>query len=93
MEKPPRRRRRRLEQMLDETLASRPVDVTLPRDRLPTRGLVRADVIAERLGVPEEHVKRHWKQYPFAVQVSERVIRYDPVAFDAFLDGLTQARR
>ena len=65
----------------------------LPRERLPVRGLVPAKVIAERLGVTEEHVRRHWRQYPFSVRLSPRCIRYDPVAFDAYLDGLAQARR
>lgn len=83
---------RRTPRALDAVRTRPPVDATLPRERLPTRRLVRADVIAERLGVPEEHVKRNWKKYPFAVPVSKRVIRYDPVAFDAYLDGLTQAR-
>ena len=64
-----------------------PVEVTLPRDRLPTRGYVQADVIAERLGVTEEHVRRNWKKkYSFfSRRLSPRVIRYDPVAFDAYL--------
>jgi len=69
-----------------------PVDVTLPRERLPVRGLVSAKVIAERLGVTEEHVKRHWRDYPFAVRLSPRLIRYDPVAFDAYLEQLARAR-
>jgi hypothetical protein len=59
----------------------------------PLRGLVSAKVIAERLGVSEEHVKRHWREYPFARRLSPRLIRYDPVAFDAYLDGLAPARR
>jgi len=69
-----------------------PVEVTLPRDRLPTRGYVTADVIAERLGVTEEHVKRHWREYPFSRQLTTRIIRYDPVAFDAYLEQLARAR-
>ena len=69
-----------------------PVDVSLPRERLPVRGLVSASVIAERLGVPEEHVKRHWRDYPFSRRLSPRLIRYDPVAFDAYLEQLAQAR-
>jgi len=68
------------------------VDVSLPRERLPVRGLVSARVIAERLGVTEEHVKRSWRKYPFARRLSPRIIRYDPVAFDAYLAQLTQAR-
>jgi hypothetical protein len=86
-------RHRRLSEALDATLRSRPVDATLPRERLPVRGLVRAEVIADRLGVSAEHVKRHWRNYPFSVRVSKRIIRFDPVAFDAYLDGLAQARR
>jgi len=69
-----------------------PVDVSLPRERLPVRGLVTANVIAERLGVTEEHVKRHWRDYPFAVRLSPRIIRFDPVAFDAHLEQLARAR-
>jgi len=65
-----------------------PVEVTLPRERLPTRGYVKADVIAERLGVTEEHVKRNWRTYPFARRVTTRIIRYDPVAFDEYLASL-----
>src|SRR5262245_65716430 len=44
-----------------------PVDVSLPRERLPTLGYVTADVIAKHLGVTEEHVKRHWRRYPFEI--------------------------
>lgn len=84
--------RRRLSEALDDTLARRPVDATLPRERLPVRGLVGARVIAERLGVTEEHVRRRWRQYPFAVRLSPRLIRFDPVAFDAYLAQLAQAR-
>jgi hypothetical protein len=83
---------RRLEKALEDALTRRPVDTPLPRGRLPVRGLVDADVIAARLGVTEEHVRRRWKQYPFARRISTRVIRYDPVAFDAYLDQLAQDR-
>lgn len=69
-----------------------PVDVALPRERLPGRGLVGADVIAKRLGVSEEHVKRHWREYPFSRRLSPRLIRYDPLAFDAYLEQLARAR-
>lgn len=88
-----RRRRRPLSQVLADALARRPVEATLPRGRLPVRGLVRADVIADRLGVSPEYVKRHWRDYPFTVRLSPRIIRFDPVAFDAYLDQLQQARR
>ena len=87
-----RRRKQRLSSDLDHVLARRPVDATLLRERLPVRGLVPATVIAERLGVSEEHVKRHWREYPFARRLSPRVIRFDPVAFDTYLDQLAQAR-
>jgi hypothetical protein len=81
---------RRLKKALAKALTHRPVDATLPRARLPVRGLVTAEVIAKRLGVPAEHVKRHWRQYPFARRLSPRVIRYDPVAFDAYLESLAR---
>ena len=70
-----------------------PVEVTLPRDRLPTRGYVTADVIARHLGVTEEHVKRNWRKYPFARHLSPRVIRYDPVAFDEYVAALANPTR
>jgi len=62
--------------------------VTTRTNEHPVRGLVGARVIAERLGVSEEHVKRNWRQYPFSRRLSPRVIRYDLVAFDAYLDSL-----
>ena len=77
---------------LDAALARRPVDATLSPERLPVRGLVSAKVIAERLGVTEEHVKRNWRKYPFARPLGPRTIRFDPVAFDAYLDSLAQPR-
>ena len=83
--------RRRRVSALD--LSSPPRDATLPRDRAPVRGLVGPAIIAERLGVTEEHVRRNWRSYPFAVRLSPRLIRYDPVAFDRYLDALSQARR
>lgn len=85
-------RHRPLAPELDAVLARRPVDVTVPRDRLPVRGLVSADVIAERLGVSVEYVKRNWRKYPFARRLSPRVIRFDPVAFDVYLEQLAGER-
>jgi hypothetical protein len=70
--------------------SSPPRDATLPRERLPVRGLVGPKVIAEYLGVTEEHVRRRWRSYPFAVRLSARLIRFDPVAFDQYLDALSR---
>jgi hypothetical protein len=77
---------RRLKTALDDVLARRRIDASLPRARRPVRGYVTAQVIAEALGISEEYVKRHWRDYPFARRLSPRVIRFDPVAFDAYLD-------
>jgi hypothetical protein len=87
-----RKKPRRLKQALEDALTQRPVDATLPRGRLPVRGLVDAEVIAARLGVTTEHVKRHWRDYPFSRRLSPRLIRFDPVHFDAYLDDLARAR-